>query len=576
MKNLVNLFLVLKLCGLNSVNAQNVSDYYRQNRTVTHEECIAFYKKLDNKYSNAKLLTEGLTDIGKPLHLFVITNDGDFNPQSIRKKGKVIILINNGIHPGEPDGIDASMKFAENLLSNSSSQKTLDKVVICIIPVYNIDGAYNRGCCSRANQNGPEEYGFRGNAQNLDLNRDFIKCDAQNTKSFIKIFQHWNPHVFIDNHVSNGADYQHVLTYIATQKDKLHPLLGNFINKEMNPQLNTTLQMKGVTPSPYVDTKGETPDDGLVGFLETPRFASGYAALFHTLGYVCETHMLKPFKERVEATIKFMEAVSEFSAENSKKIIANRKLAFEQSLIQEKFSLKWEWDSTGYDMISFSGFTAKYKPSEISGMPRLYYDRNEPWQREIKFYNNYKTVLEVDKPKAYIIPQAWKKVLELMLLNGVKLSRLNANTVINVAAYTIEDFKTVNNPYEGHYLHSNIKTMKRKEDIKFYTGDYIVYLNQPANRFLMEVLEPNAPDSYFAWGFFDAILQQKEWFSDYVFEDMAADILKSNPALKEELNKKRATDPEFAKNSWAQLYFIYKNSPYFEKSYKRYPVFRLE
>lgn len=575
MRNIM-LLLVLFLGIQKGLFSQKASEFYLQNRSATHIECISFFQQLDEQYPQAKLFTKGKTDIGKPLNLFVISADGDFNPESARQKGKCILLINNGIHPGEPDGIDASMKFAENLLSNASNKNVLEHLVICIIPVYNIDGSYNRGCCSRVNQNGPVEYGFRGNAQNLDLNRDFIKCDSENTKSFIEIFQEWQPDVFIDNHVSNGADYQHVLTFIATQKDKLHPLLGNFLNKEMVPQVNASLQLKRVNSIPYVDTKTNIPDDGLIGFIETPRFASGYAALFNTLGFVCETHMLKPFKSRVEATIRFMESVSEFSSANATKIISIRKQAFTQSLTQAKFPLKWELDSSSYDVVPFSGYKAKYKPSEVSGLPRLYYDKNEPWQREIKFYNNYKVVMEVQKPIAYIIPQAWKKIAKLLELNDVKTEMIKRDTTINVVAYTIEDFKTSNNPYEGHYLHSNIKTMKRRIDVKFFEGDYLVYLNQNANRFLMETLEPHATDSYFAWGFFDAILQQKEWFSDYVFEDKASQILKENPSLKEELKQKQIADSVFAKDAWAQLYFVYKNSPYFENSYRVFPIYRIE
>lgn len=572
----IMLLLVLYLGIQKDLFSQKASEFYLQNRSATHKECISFFQQLDEQYPQAKLFIKGKTDIGKPLNLFVISSDGDFDPESIHKKCKCVLLINNGIHPGEADGIDASMKFAENLLSNASNKKMLEHLVICIIPVYNIDGSYNRGCCSRVNQNGPAEYGFRGNAQNLDLNRDFIKCDAENTKSFIEIFQEWKPDVFIDNHVSNGADYQHVLTFIATQKDKLHPLLGNFFNKEMVPQINASLQLKRVNPVPYVDTKTNIPDDGLIGFLETPRFASGYAALFNTLGFVCETHMLKPFKDRVEATIRFMESVSEFSSANATKIISLRKQVFAQLLTQVKFPLKWELDSTGYDVVPFSGYKAKYKPSELSGLPRLYYDRNEPWQREIKFFNNYKVVMEVQKPIAYIIPQAWKKIVSLLELNGVKTEKIKHDTTINVVAYTIEDFKTTNNAYEGHYVHSNIKTMKKRVDINFFEGDYWIYLNQDANRFLIETLEPHAPDSYFAWGFFDAILQQKEWFSDYVFEDIAAQILKENASLKEELEQKQIADSAFAKDAWAQLYFVYKNSPYFENSYRTYPVYRVE
>ncbi|MBK7854389.1 MAG: hypothetical protein IPJ79_05320 [Bacteroidetes bacterium] len=286
--------------------------------------------------------------------------------------------------------------------------------------------------------------------------------------------------------------------------------------------------------------------------------------------------MLKPFKDRVEATIRFIESVSEFPSAHATKIVSLRKQVFAQSLTQVKFPLKWELDSTGYDVVPFSGYKAKYKPSEVSGLPRLYYDKNEPWQREIKFFNNYKVVMEVQKPIAYIIPQAWKKIVSLLELNGVKTEKIKHDTAINVVAYTIEDFKTTNNAYEGHYMHSNIKTMKKRVDINFFEGDYLIYLNQDANRFFNRDIRASCTRQLFCLGIFDAILQQKEWYSDYVFEDMAAQILKENASLKEELKQKQIADTSFAKNAWVQLYFVYKNSPYFESSYRRYPVYRLE
>lgn len=186
--------IVIALFSVVSVaQSQDVEKLNSQNKSLSYDETIAAYQALAKNSKKAKLFTEGLTDCGRPLHLFVISADGTFDPVVARQKGKTVILINNGIHPGEPDGIDASVRLSQKYLDGK--KKLPENVVICIIPVYNIDGSLNRGCCSRANQNGPEQYGFRGNAKNLDLNRDFIKADAENTRSFIKIFQKWDPDV---------------------------------------------------------------------------------------------------------------------------------------------------------------------------------------------------------------------------------------------------------------------------------------------------------------------------------------------------------------------------------------------
>ena len=76
------------------------------------------------------------------------------------------------------------------------------------------------------------------------------------------------------------------------------------------------------------------------------------------------------------------------------------------------------------------------------------------------------------------------------------------------------------------------------------------------------------------WNFFDAILQQKEGYSDYRWEDLAAEVLRKDPVLRAKLEEKKAGDPKFAANGPAQLDFIYKNSPYYEPGHNRYPVYR--
>ncbi len=565
------LLLLIPAC----IISQDVTTYYLQNKSAEWKEAISFYKNLDLKYTEAKLFEEGITDAGKPLHLFVISSDGDFNPELIRKKNKCIVFINNAIHPGEPDGVDASILFAKNMLSNAANKKLLQHVVVCIVPVFNIDGALNRNCCSRANQNGPERYGFRGNYQNLDLNRDFIKCDTKNTKSLTKILRQWNPDLFIDTHVSDGADYQHVLTLIATQKDKLTPTLGNFLDKQMLPVLYSEMEKKGISMCPYVDTFKETPDSGITGFLETPRFASGYAALFNTIGFVTETHMLKPFAQRVEATLKFLEMITEYANNNATTLLDVRKKSVEECLSNSVFPVSWTLDTSKKEMIPFKGYEAEYNPSSVTAGQRLFYNHKKPYEKEIPFYNSYKPVVEIQKPKAYFVPQCWDRVIERLKLNGVKMSTIKNDTVILVETYFIDDYKSSARPYEGHHLKTTVVLRKEKQNIHFFTGDYIIYTNQTCNRYIIETLEPQGVDSYFTWGFFDATLQQKEWFSDYVFEEMADSILKNNERLNTQFQQQKATDSTFAKDNFNQLYFIYKNSEYFEKSYMRYPVYRL-
>jgi hypothetical protein len=221
----------------------------------------------------------------------------------------------------------------------------------------------------------------------------------------------------------------------------------------------------------------------------------------------------------------------------------------------------------------FKGYQAEYKKSKVTGLDQLYYNREKSYNRPIRFYDEYLVAREVKAPQYYIIPQAWSKVISNIELNLVKFERLVNDTLLEVETYIIDDFKTGKDAYEGHYLHSDVKLRTETKKVKYLKGDYLIRLNQDCNRYIVETLEPHALDSWFAWGFFDAILHQKEWFSAYVFDGMAEQLLEKNPELKKEFENKKLVDKDFASNSFAQLYFIYRKSPYFE-DYRRYPVGR--
>jgi hypothetical protein len=546
---------------------------FEKNRelTATYQEMIGYYQVLDKKHEQMRLFDFGQTDIGKPLNLIVLSGDKIFDPIEIRKQNKRILLINNGIHPGEPEGIDASMMLVRNLLEKNSIPKN---VVICIIPVYNVDGMLNRGR-SRVNQNGPESYGFRGNYQNLDLNRDFIKGDSRNSKAFQKIFNTWQPEVFIDNHTSNGADYQYVMTLIAPQKDKLNPILSNYLTKQMLPDLYKKMKASNFEMTPYVNSIEDTPDSGITGFLETARYSTGYAALHNAIGFMPETHMLKPYHQRVEGTYKFMEHVIEIVQRDADLIAKNKLKADTEVRAQVLFPLQWTLDDKSFSLLSFRGYEAKYKASEFSDLPRLYYDRNASYEKDIRVFDNYLPSEIVKKPLAYIIPQSWQRVIDLMQLNGVEMKPLAADTEIELEMYYIEDYKTVSKPFEGHYLHSQVKLRAENQKLKYYEGDFVIFTDQPKNRYIVETLEPQGVDSFFSWNFFDSILGQKEHYSDYVFEDEAARLLKEDSEMLARLEDEKKKNHALLQSPKLQLDWVYRNSKHYEKTHMRYPVGRL-
>ncbi|KAA1242979.1 M14 family metallopeptidase [Aquimarina sp. RZ0] len=539
--------------------------------TPTYPEVIAYYQKLATHYPEIDIREIGMTDSGNPLHIISLNPDKNFNFETIRKT-KRILLINNGIHPGESDGIDATMLLFRDIVQGKIEHPK--NTVLTTIPVYNIGGALNRNSGTRTNQNGPKSYGFRGNSQNYDLNRDFIKNDSRNSRAFAKIFHLVQPDVFIDNHVSNGADYQYVLTHLFTQHNKLNGKLGNYLHKEMHPQLETSLSSKNWDITPYVNVWGTTPDNGWIQFMDSPRYSTGYTTLWNTLGMMVETHMLKPYKLRVEGTYELMKSMIEITEKDGEKIRSLRNQAFTDLPKQKIYPVHWKVDTTQVSKFKFNGYQGEYILSEITGAKRLKYDQSKPYSKEINYQNYFTPALEIKVPKAYVIPKGWWNIVERLTLNQIQYKILKKDSSATVQVYHINDFKSRDMPYEGHYLHENTAVKKSIETITIHQGDLIVPTNQKGCRYLLETLEPEAPDSFFNWNFFDTILQQKEGFSPYAWEDKAVELLRANPELKTQFEEKKK-DTSFAKNWYAQLDWIHKQSDNYEKAHMRYPVYRI-
>jgi len=574
MKKVLATTFVFLLCLF--ANAQELITAFEKSNgkeTATYFEAIRYYEQLDKKFSSISIKNFDTVDAGYPLNLVLFSSDGQNDPKRWHEQGKIVILINNGIHAGEPDGIDASMMLLRDLATGKV--KAPANVVLGIIPVYNIGGSLDRNSFSRVNQNGPLSYGFRGNAQNLDLNRDFVKCDSRNAKAFAKIFQFLNPDIFVDNHVSDGADYQYTMTMLTSQKDKLGGPIAKYLHDEFEPALYKSMEQKKWQMTPYVNFEEGNPDKGWFAYYDPPRYSSGYAALFQTIGFVPETHMLKPYEDRVKSTYAFMQSLIEESSRKAALLKLNRKASIEEVYKQTQFPLSWKADSTKFETITFKGYETRTKTSEVTGLPRMYYDHTKPFERGVKFFNTSTPDKIVTVPKAYIIPQGWKAVTDLLKINNVQMQQLKNDTIIPVEAYRIEDYKSAARAYEKHHKNSDVVVTKSMQSLKFLKGDYLINVNQRAKRYIVEMLEPTGDDSFFSWNFFDAILQQKEGYSEYRWEDVAADYVKSHPELKQQLDDKKKADPKFAASASAQLNFVYKNSPYYEPAHLRYPVYRV-
>jgi hypothetical protein len=549
-----------------------------QNQTTTLGACIAWYEELARQYPTVlRFGVIGTSDAGVPIHAGVVSADGVFEVDAIKAAGRPVFFNNNGIHPGEPEGVDACMALVRDFCIQPERLAKLGDTVFLFVPLYNVDGSLNRANTSRVNQDGPEQFGFRGNSRHLDLNRDFVKCDTLTARVFNQLFSSWDPDVMVDTHTSNGADYAYTMTLIHTQADKLGTELGSFLTGTMLPAMYAEMEARGWPTCPYVNPVKDSPDHGIAEFLETARFSTGYAALHHTIGFMPETHMLKPFKDRYESMRALVETALDFTVKHAARIQQLRRAAKAAGRTRAEWPVHWVMDEENTSTFRFKGYEAKYKPSVLGDYSRLYYDRSSPWERDIAYYNRFKADVTVTAPKAYIIPQAWREAIERLELNGVQLERVTADRMQDVAYYHIASVSSRPNAYEGHMFHDDVQLEKRRGAVQLRAGDVVVGLDQDKARYVVETLEPLAHDSFFRWGFFNSVLEKKEAYSDYVFEDEAEQLLAEEPALAAKFAQWKAAHPALLSNQEAVLDVIFAHcDKYREPEWRRYPVFMVE
>lgn len=543
------------------------------NTTPTYHELIEMYQKLATENAEIELYAMGESDYGLPIYVCLLNGAQDSLRTFEKARKSTTLLINNGIHPGEPDGINACLLWIEEWIKNG--KKTKNMPVIGIIPAYNVGGMMNRSASSRANQEGPDEYGFRGNAQNLDLNRDFIKMDSKNMFTFATIFHALDPDVFIDTHVSNGADYQYTLTYISSMKERLSPSIAGIVYDQFLPFLTKDLGKKKTDLIGYVNLEGDVPEEGMSAFNDLPRYSMGYASLFNCMSFTIETHMLKPFKERAEATLLFLKSTVDWMSDNATSIERARAEAFRYD--RESFVFPFNYELTAQkDSIQFKGYEHSYPLSEVTGLPRLKYHRDRPFTKYIPYFKTYAPTDSVDIPDYYVVGGQCTEIIARLKANGIEMEPFVPKPYTSFEQYKMKGFKSNDRPYEGHFIHYEISTeLVKPLEVMLKEGDVLIPTNQRNRRFVISVLEPEMPDSYFAWNYLDSYVQQKEYFSSYVFEDKAAEILKGDTELKRLFEAKKSTDQEFAKNANQQLYFIYQHSEYYEPTHNLLPIFRL-
>ncbi|MEW6735812.1 MAG: M14 family metallopeptidase, partial [Acidobacteriota bacterium] len=509
-----------------------------------------------------------------------LSRDRLFTPAAAHTANKPVILVQNGIHAGEIDGKEASLALARDIVINRSQAELIEKAILLIIPIYNVDGHERFGRYNRINQNGPMEMGWRTTAQNYNLNRDYMKADAPETRALLTLFNTWLPDLYIDTHVTDGADFQYDMLYTIESKGYVATEIAKYVEETLQPQLQPALAANGHITQSYFGLRDPAdPTRGLESSPFTPRFSNGFGALHNRPTVLVETHMFKTFRERIKATYDLI-------AETLR--IINRNPVALKSAIAAADRVTSEignnYDSTRRLPLRFAlteksrtvlyrGKEYRLQTSEISGAVRIIYG-NAAKDMEVPFYDEPKETLSATPPLAYLLPSGWTEVITRLRAHGLRIERLIEPISGQFETYRFKDVRWMTEPFEGHHT-VTYTAMPTVEQRSFPAGSILVRLDHPTAKIAFHLLEPNAPDSLLRWGFFNAIFEQKEYAEDYVLEQMAAEMLEKDPALKKEFLERLRTDATFRGSADARLNFFYQRSPYWDERKNAYPIVRV-
>ena len=534
-------------------------------KTPKFVQTMEFFRRLEEYSPMVNCTSFGTSPMGRDLALVIVDKDGLKSPEQIRAKGRVIILVESCIHAGEPDGKDASMIFLRDMIVGKKNMELLDDVSFLFVPVFNVDGHENFTALNRINQNGPDELGTRNTSQQLNLNRDFLKADAPEMKAWLKMYNYWLPELFIDVHVTNGADFQYVLTYaIDNMTGNMEPGITRWSRDVYEKQLCSMMAEAGFPVFWYGSFKKyNAPESGFVPDTFDPRYSQGYAAAHNRLGLLIETHIYKPYKQRVRATIEAIEASARILASHKGSLVETLAAAdaYTSSEASRKEPFGFNYRSTEDEMVmmdylSWGRDTVK---SDLSGGEWVTHDYTDSITLNIPVYTSFAATSSVKLPKAYILMPQWKNVIELLDLHGIRYSVLQEAGEVEVETYRYKGGKFSSRQSEGR-IPVTAEYTTQVEKLEYPAGSIYIDMNQPASRVAMWLLEPSAPGSLTYWGFFNVCVQagNEFWIRPQYMEVKGREMLAADPALKARFEQKLREDASFASNPQAILDFFYQ------------------
>ncbi len=562
--------------------------------TPDYAETMAYLQRIATaRPKQVRIEPFGKTGEGRELDIVIVSKDGVFDPSALHAAKRPILLVQNSIHAGEMDGKDSCLALLRDMVITGKDAALLDRAVFIFIPIYNADGHERRSRYNRINQNGPEEMGWRGNGTNINLNRDYLKADAPETRAFMAMYHRWLPDFFVDDHVTDGADFQYDVTFTIDDGPNVYPAMAHWLDATVVPELQHEVDASGHVTSPtYIFLVDDSdPSKGLAFNDDPPRFSTGYNILENRPGMLVELHMLKDYKTRVTGNAELLRALLRLMNRDADTLLAlnaEADKAAEQlgshPLGNVPYPLATAWGGATTPFL-FRGYKYTRELSAVSGAIWTQYSR-EPWNATLPMQTGAKVTVSAVPPAAYIVPAPWTHVIDVLAAHQVEMHRTTAAWTGAVETYRCTGGNWQQPPFEGHHPMFAGEGNKGRpgeppqctsvtETMTFPPGSAVVELNQRLSHVAMAWLEPMAPDSAVAWNAFDPIFEQREFGEAYVLEKLAREMMAKDPKLKAEFERRVQSDPRFAANPTARLNFFYDRSPWLDPKLELYPVGRL-
>jgi murein tripeptide amidase MpaA len=580
LSNLDRIIMAQKTQSPVSSEWQTPAEKTNYKETPRYDETIAYIRKLAAASPLIHLKSFGQSGEGRDLPLVIAAKDDALTPQQAHGVGKAVLLIQACIHAGESDGKDAGLALLRDITITKTRANLLDHAVILFMPIFNVDGHERFGPYNRINQNGPAEMGWRTTTANLNLNRDYLKADAPEMRAWLKLWNEWMPDLFIDCHVTDGADFRYNMTYQYEHHENVPASVLAWERDAFDKRIVPATEAAGNLLSTYlefIDNRDLT--KGIAAFLPSPRYSTAYTSLRNRPGLLLETHMLKDYRTRVLVTYDILRfTLEELNRDPQSLLSAVRKADEEVTALGRTYDparlypLKFELTEKGVPF-KLKAVESKRELSDVSGAVRVLFG-TRPLDLTVPLYDDVKTTAAVAAPLYYIVPPQWKDVIGILKLHGLHLQRLAQPATIEVESYSFSEPKWAAAPFEGRVM-PTYKTKVVRERRSFPAGSVVVSMAQPAAHVAVHLLEPEAPDSLIAWGFFNTIFEQKEYGEFYVLEKLAREMLAKDENLRHEFEQRVATDPKFASSPRERLQFFFDRSPYKDPQLNLYPIGRI-